>query len=109
MLSRFIDLGVEKTKKTRQAQEPRKCQHCDGSMKGVRKDAKFCGNVCRQSAYQSRTYKPKSKPTRKRKTEHAPQVADVESSDHCLNCMRDLFGKERLFCCDACRKQYHRG
>jgi hypothetical protein len=103
MLSRFIDLGVEKSKKTRQAQSTRKCQHCSGSMKGVRKDAKFCGNVCRQSDYQSRTYKPKSA-----KPKPHPAVADF-AGRCCLNCLDALRGKQRSFCSDACRKQHQRG
>ena len=104
MLKRFIDLGAEKSKKTREAQSDRKCSHCGGTMKGVRQGAKFCGNVCRQSAYQSRTYKPK---TAKPKSPIS-ECIDL-GDDCCLNCLRDLGGRQRMFCCDACRKQYGRG
>jgi hypothetical protein len=101
MLSRSNGLGVKKSKRTRQAQDPRRCQFCGGTMHGIRKDAKFCGNVCRQSAYQSRTYKPKS-------ARPKPEPIGGDAAG-CLNCLGALRGKQRSFCSDACRKQYHRG
>jgi len=68
-------------------------------MDGTRKDAKYCGNVCRQSAYQKRTYEPKPKPK---------ATVKPDRNRDCLNCFATLDGKQRMFCSDACRKQYHR-
>jgi hypothetical protein len=104
MLSKSIDPKSKRSGKTREVQELRRCHHCQGTMKGVRKDAKFCGNVCRQSAYQSRTYRRKSMAPKP-----GTSVVDDAGGLCCLNCLIGLRGKQRAFCSDACRKQHHRG
>ena len=67
-------------------------------MHGLRIDARFCSHACRQAVYRGLHPKP-GKP-------RAASPAKVVLE--CLNCSEILKGKQRMFCSDRCRKQYHR-